>query len=358
MKNIYLILLLFCSIPGWSQNDKVVLVEKFTRTGCGNCPNGALRVQTFIDDYPGQVFGIYVHVAGDPMSFNNDIASEFGSWGTPTYMVDRVLFDGQSLEVVSTANMQNFVLDQLSTSAPLAMNITADYNANTREISGTLTADFADAVSGDMRFLLYVTEETVTGGAAYNQANYYNSVAGSPLEGLGNPIVGYEHKHVLRALPLGYLGLEGSVPASVNAGESITQSFSFTLPQEIDENEVRLIGSVANYGTNAGERALLNSGILDFSDMTLVAVEDPDQLTEQLNIYPNPATDVVRISSPESIGLPRSLEIHDVAGRVVFSTNESLQQDMYIQTNELGKGIFLVLIETDKGRALGKLVVH
>ena len=315
-------------------------------------------MQTFIDDYPGQVFGVYIHVAGDPMSFNNGINTEFGSFGTPTYMVDRVLFSGQSSEVVSTANMQNFVLDQLSASAPLSMNIVADYNANTREISGTLTADFTEAISGDMRFLLYVTEETVVGGSAYNQANYYNSVAGSPLEGLGNPIVGYEHRHVLRDLPLGHLGLEGSVPASVNAGESIAQSFSFTLPPEIDETEIRLIGSVANYGTNAGERALLNSGILDFSDMTLVSIQNPDRLTEQLHISPNPATDLVRISSPESIGVPRSLEIHDIAGRVVFSSNESLQQDMYIQTNELGRGIFTILIETDKGRAVGKLVVY
>ena len=301
MKNIYLILCLFFAVSGWSQNDKVVIVEKFTRTGCGNCPHGALQVQTLIDDYPGQVFGVYIHVAGDPMSFNNGINTEFGAFGTPTYMVDRVLFNGQSSEIVSTSNVQNFGIEQLAAPAPLGMNITADYNANTREISGTLTANFTDAISGDMRFLLYVTEETVVGGSAYNQANYYNPVAGSPLEGLGNPIVGYEHKHVLRDLPLGHLGLEGSVPASVNAGESITQSFSFTLPPEIDETEVRLIGSVANYGANAGERALLNSGILDFSDMTLVSILNPDRLTEQLNISPNPATEIRKRFTAEKI---------------------------------------------------------
>lgn len=344
------------SITGTSATTKGLVLEKFSGAWCGNCPNAALTIAQLANDYE-EVHALTVHT-GDLMEFDDGIREAFGVLGVPAVMADRTLFADENFEVFNASNAIQHVEERLMAYSPVDVSVEASFNPVSREISGTITADFADYMVGDLNFMLFVREDSVVGmGTGYDQSSYYNGTPGHPLEGLGNPIIGYNHNYVLRALPFGPFGLAGAMPEVVNQGDLFTQSFSYTLPEAFDETKIKVIGAVAQSGGAAGEREILNSGITELTQ--LVDIENADLSDNKLLVYPNPAKELVHISWSD-FSVAHQLEVLDVSGKVLFSLNKSTLagQSIHIPTQHIGKGIFLIVVNTDKGQLVEKLVIH
>lgn len=236
---------------------KRVLLEAFTGSWCGWCPDGAVVREEILTTYGPRVAAVDIH-DGDAMEFAEGIRSEFSVSAYPNAMVDRVVFAGEPDEPHSRSAWENNVVEQFSAYTPLNVGVTSNFVPGNRQVQVTLDAHFIDFGAGDLRFVCMVVEDNVVGaGTGYDQTNYLNATAGHPYFGAGDPIIGFNHRYVLRDISSA-VGNPGVISTPINPGETATESFLFTLPPEVDENQVSIIGFVARYGDGVGEKAIQN----------------------------------------------------------------------------------------------------
>lgn len=328
---------------------RTVLVEEFTGAWCGYCPDGALILDDILASYPNDAVGVSIH-DGDGMTFNDGIRSGFSVTAYPTGMVDRKVFAGESKEPHSRSNWKPNTISQIGSYTPANVSMSHTYNPANREIVITVTGDFVDYANGDMRFVAMVVEDDVTGtGSAYDQVNYYNTTTGHPYEGAGNPIVGFVHNHVLRALPGGAFGNAGVVPSTVSPSSQYSESFTYTLPASFDEENIYLIGFMAYYSGSVGQREVIDAAQqpLAFNGTGL----DEMAVVNNLTIYPNPGNGIVNIDFELQNAVDGRVAIFDVYGNLVDQIAEqdftAGNQHFTYNTAKLAEGIYFVSVITD-----------
>ena len=86
------------------------------------------------------------------------------------------------------------------------------------------------------------------------------------------------------------------------------------------------------------------SGKIPFYVTTATGIENA--ATDQLNIYPNPATDVLYIQSPS---LVKSVQVMDMSGKLLIKQEPQITGDVQVSVNELSQGVYFVKIETEEG---------
>jgi hypothetical protein len=75
-----------------------------------------------------------------------------------------------------------------------------------------------------------------------------------------------------------------------------------------------------------------------------------------VNAFPNPANTNVTISSNTSSGQIKSVRMFDVTGREVLYTSNLNTATYQINRNDLIAGIYLVQVQTEKGRSSIKVI--
>lgn len=290
---------------------KAVLVEEGTGTWCGWCPRGKVAMQYMSTTYPNFI-GIMIH-NGDPMAFAAyDNAANFG--GYPSANVDRVLLD----QGVSQAAFEAYYDDRkdLIVPAALSANVSGSGANVTIDASATFYTEFASA---NYRLGVILYENGVTGTTAgYNQSNFYaggsNGVMGG-YETLPNPVPAAQmvYDYVGRALLGGYSGQAGSVPAAITDGQQVSHTFNYTVPASINQSNLR--GVVVLIDQSTGEVVNAHRFFVSFVNLEEVNTID-------VNVYPNPATEVINIAF-EAENTTYSLNITDAQGRIVHTKNYS-----------------------------------
>ena len=314
MKKLYSLLLLSLLSVTFLQAQfalKKVVLEEHTGAWCGYCADGAVRMQAVLDNYPTRVIGVAVH-DGDAMVCSDGSAiSSFYVGGYPQGCIDRT---GPAISRGLWMSSTNGRLTTLTTASVSLESVT--WNSSTREISCTVRADFDNSESGDMRLNLIVVEDNVTGtGSGYNQANYDNGTVGHTYYGAGNPIVGFNHRHVAREYLGGAWGDSGIIPSAVTGGSSYTKTYTYTLPAGYDENEVHLVGMVQRYGATNTDREIMNSEEGKLMDL-LTSTQDREE-SVYVNAYPNPFSDAVTITFDMKETGNLTADVLDLQGKVV-----------------------------------------
>ena len=153
----------------------------------------------------------------------------------------------------------------MMTAAPVSVGLDSiSFNASTNEVTVTVNAEFYRPLSGDLRLNVILVEDNVTG---YPQSNTYNTSAGHPYFGAGNPIVNYVHNNVVRGFLGDTWGTAGVIPGSVTNGTTVSHTYTYTIPAGINLNEVKLVGIVQRYTANANGREIFNSsGLVNLLD--------------------------------------------------------------------------------------------
>ena len=99
-------------------------------------------------------------------------------------------------------------------------------------------------------------------------------------------------------------------------------------------------------------------GVIDYpnyyySDKCTLSIEKFVQ--NNFKIYPNPATDYVSIEQKETNGVTlQAVQILDSSGKWIRSVKENFNQ---INVSDLSKGVYLFVIQTDKGNKTEKVVI-
>lgn len=339
------------------------IVEEFTGAWCGYCPDGALILEDIADANPERVVPIGVH-SGDDMEFPDGQA--IATFYTSSYPSAAINRKGAALGRNQWTNEVNTTLQ-----GACAVGVSLDsitWNSSTRELTAMVRGSFTGPVQGDIRIGFMITEDNVTGtGAGYNQVNYFNTTAGHHYQGAGDPIVGYVHRHVLRAAVGGPWGVSGIIASPANFGTAFSHTVTYTLPANIDENEVALIGFVANQtGSGTGERRIING---DFAPLIPLITSVGDVLSAEddfLQIGPNPVVQSTTVSfSVNNTGNIR-LQVSDLSGRVVRviaegHTVKGIHSQNWAGTDNSGKplanGTYLMSLIAEDGQAMTKRVV-
>jgi len=112
---------------------------------------------------------------------------------------------------------------------------------------------FTDNPGNDVYLSVFLLEDKVTG---YSQSNYYNDDSSSDYYGLGNPIVGFEHNHVLRKV---VTPLSGDLVFSGGETETVySVDYSFSLESAWKVSELSVLVMLHYSGSGSGDHVVLN----------------------------------------------------------------------------------------------------
>jgi hypothetical protein len=144
------------------------------------------------------------------------------------------------------------------------------------------------------------------------------------------------------------LSAQSIAPQSVNAaGTKMTQSngsLSFTVGELVVLQQVDANGNSLGSGfTNASTIST-----------TILAVEEPNAEILQVDVFPNPTSDLVQIRIKESKLEEMQLSVTDLKGRELFQGRyRVLQQSIGINTAAYPAGTYLLSLKDLSGKLLG-----
>jgi len=329
---------------------KVVVGEEATGTWCPWCVRGTVFMDRFEEFDPFWI-GIAVH-NGDPM-VNSTYDTGIGGLiaGYPSALVDR------GPDVDPSAMSTDFYAKLVTPPTAFIANAST-WDATTRQLSVTVTADFQMAANNNYKLACVLTEDGVTGTTSdYAQANAYagggNGVMGG-YELLPSPVPASQmvYDHVAREILPSFTGDANSFPATVNAGEQHSVTFDFTLPADWNETKINIIGLMfAPDGTidNAAKSKIgSDTGLDELSAATF-------------RMYPNPSNDVTFVETSATANADVSIRLMDMAGKVVSSKEYGIVlagTSLPIVTSLLESGVYIVELNVNGTLMTKQLVVE
>lgn len=349
--------------PLWSQsNGKMVLVEKITSVGCPGCPWGGYILDSLEQDDPDlAVVALHVHDQWHIDSMRCDDGDSVLAtflWGHPTAMVDRIKFPDQNRVSLLSSQWKSKIAQRKLDPLDVTIGASSAYDVNSRNLTVTVNGDVLWGLMGDVRVNLYLVESPVSGtGLGWDQLNGYNNINGNPLQGLGDPIVGYQHKWVLRDMLGGPWGETGIIPNPAPTGSQFAHTFTTTLDPKWDDSKMYLIALVQRYNTDKFQRTVLNAVKLGLNESILANASEAIDYADEIAIYPQPMVNEawVRIPGHEA----EELRIFDLQGRLMRTDALDGGDIHRIQRGVLESGLFLVQV-WGAGEMLGtkKLVLR
>ncbi len=347
-------------------SPKNVLLEKFTGAWCGYCPDGSVYIQEILDDYPNTFIPIEVHDE-DAMAFQDSLRIAFSASEYPRGLVNRKQFSSGDYkkEDLNRGVWAARVASELQAFSPASLSITPTYNSQTREVNATVDVNYSDYSAGNNRIVLMVLEDSLVGsGWGWDQANNYSSTPGHPYEGLGSPIAGFVHRHVLREyIDSGPFGTPGIVPNFVAPNSVISQQFQFTLSTDYEADHVYLVAALVHdlegndpkFVGARGNREVFNSTQVNLLNPTLSVAPVS---AGDFKVYPNPAQSFVKVEFSEDFLSPeKEVFITNLQGAIIRVQRIEANYGQ-IDIGDLSKGLYFIGIEINGSRYLKKLVVQ
>lgn len=334
---------------------KMVVSEEGTGTWCGWCPRGAVMLDKMTTQYNDYFTGIAVH-NGDPMTVAlYDDGLGFSSF--PTAVTDR----GPGL---NPSQIESQFLERIVEAPAAFITNGAVYNAGSRKLYVSVTADFQMAMSGDFRLACAITEDSVTGtSSGYNQSNYYSGGASGEMGGyelLGNPVPAADmvYDHVARGILPDVDGQINSFPASVNSGEVHTVSFVFDIDSTWDMSKMHIVGLLID-----DDGIINNAGRADLEEAYsngYLSVDAKPVSFESKPIYPNPSNNISYIEFNSLENQNVTISIIDISGKVIIEESLGEMKGNYIMpinVSLLAKGIYIVNTKVGEEVKTERLVV-
>ncbi len=211
------------------ETNKVVLIEELTGVSCPNCPRGVAAIEAILTKFEGLVvtYGVHGELQSEPKSnskydFRNEDAFELEIfllpfWGKPSAAINRVFFEGEDNATTTSVDLwSSFVEDELTKPQQLDIAVNSDYNEGTRTATINIGVTTLAAISESIQLNVAITESNLI----------------DPQDDVNTTIEDFVHKHVLKDMLTQILGDE--IGRDVSANESLTKSYSYTVPAELN----------------------------------------------------------------------------------------------------------------------------
>lgn len=356
------------------QNRKVVL-EEYTGIHCQYCPDGHKKADILIGFYPGDAFGINVHVGGyaTPSNGEPDFRTSYGTalagqsnlTGYPAGSINRHVFPAYSQNTVTPGTAQS----RSYWAATAAQIVSQPSNLNVA-LQGTI-----DATTN----ILTVNAEVYYTGNSVNATNYFNlaliqdSILGPQTSGATwypAMMVGsqYQHNKVLRDL---ITGQWGDVIPTTTTGFTFAKTYTYTIPAQypltvsggaIKTNVLLSKLHLVAFVTESQQEIIsANTGPLTIVSSFPTGVKKYDASEEySVNIFPNPATDkatlALLISKQENV----TVTMFNMLGSEVYSNALELEKGIHnidLNVANLQNGIYFVKVMVGNKEKTQKLTI-
>ncbi len=201
------------AISSFGQQNRMVLWEQFTNTGCGPCAGFNPQAEAYWEANADKVIPISFHVSwpsgADPMYQNNTAEN---NWRTQFYGVNGVPFTviNGSKAATNINVINNRINTELAKTPKFDIELSHELNATQTEVTVNMTVTANEAMSGNFLAHIVVLEKVID---------------------FANPPGGNGETHFVNVMKKFLPGKNGNpLPASMAAGESIdfTQTWTVT----------------------------------------------------------------------------------------------------------------------------------
>ncbi|MBR3915030.1 MAG: T9SS type A sorting domain-containing protein [Bacteroidales bacterium] len=401
---------------GMGLTQKIPMIESFSSSTCGYCVEANIMMNEVLEANPGRYtytkYPVNFPGTGDPYYFN-EVAGRAGYYqvsSAPEFYLDGSL---QEYNIVTQE-----ALDE-SYNTPSFVNIRGTFNVDDNTIN--ITADFMSYIKMEnVRAFVSVNEKTTTENASSNGETEFHHIMMKMLDSPTGNVVNInageyqrlEFTHDMSSTNVeemndlevalwlqnyetgeiynshfAYENSEHAYPVqnlrSAIVGDCITLHIDWDAPEEgnpvgyniyvngelIEEN---FTGNSYSDVTIAGDLyddkhvhiaevvAVYENGM---TSVAAIAIIDNDWTnvaeTEDVNvmIYPNPAKDVVRLSTDN--GQQTTVRIYNVMGmligtRLVTSATDEIE----INVSDYNPGVYFFNIQTEQGNVTKKIIVE
>lgn len=329
-------------------DGKMVIAEEGTGTWCGWCPRGTVAMDLMARDFEGFYQGIAIH-NGDPMElavYDQDLDVS----GYPSALVDR----GTEIDPgdIKVDFMERILVEP---SAFISNGASVDEDS----LNVSLTVDFNLAASGNWKIACVLTEDNVSGvSSGYSQSNYYSGGDAGDLVGVDGTnwadlpgtvsASNMVYHHVARALSPSFEGYAG-FPNSIESGSTYTFNFKFAIDENWKTEDMHIVGMLigADSKIDNGSSSSIDDAIAAgfVSGTNVLGTTKLSQFDDVLSIYPNPSTDLVKLSLNIKDAATLELKIINVMGQTVASRNYGNlvgSQILPLNVSEFPAGIYTV----------------
>jgi len=217
--------------------NKRVLIEDFTGTWCQFCPRVSYAIE-LVEAQTSDATVVAIHRgASDPFNFTGAAAleSQIGLAGYPTAILNRktewTYPETSASSVTQAVDLTNGINPKIGVALQTATS------GNTATV--TAKVKFGKNFS-NLKIVVYAVEN----GLIYNQTNSTSYYAGA------NPIVGFQHNHVLRAV-LSSSILGEAITGNTNYNDEFSKTFTYTVPSTVNASNLQFVAFVIDANDKA-----------------------------------------------------------------------------------------------------------
>lgn len=341
-----------------SKPEKKVLLEVFGATWCSICPSAAAVISEINDSTENLIIAV-VHV-DDPFTCNTgtetfDNYHLYPGW-LVTGLIDRYNYPDDVSMDMDRFLWPHHVFQREENISPVEISISNNYNAVTRNLDIFLTATFRCDLEGDFRFNCYMVEDSLLG----EQANCLTIPDREPYcyneKWIYNPpgiIENYIHMHVLREVLGGPWGTAGSLPENVIDGNSYDFQYNFILPEDYDENNVKIIGIIQQFNPDSSKCEVFNSRNMYLDNSA--NIDFAESKVALFLVNPNPAQDYLLIETTKP-DKNLWLEIRNINGKEILKKEIDKKKEN-IDVSSLPAGLYYITIRNEHTAKTKKIVI-
>ncbi len=332
-----LVCFLLLGITGATAQARNPVIEFCTGTWCQWCPCGdEIIYNTIVPAIPNAIVLAYHGPpnSSDPWSNfpNNTILATLGFSGYPTGIIDRT--SAPLSRSVWFSTMSN----RLSVDPTVQININKTYDAGTRQINASFTFDALTSLTGQFRYSLVFTEDSLI----FPQTGNASCTGGS----------NYLHLDIVRALVNGELGDSVNSASPWSPGQPVVKSILYTIPQTWNADNCKMVVMVfkQHQTANLGEIQQAESWPV-VGNITSVKKELQRPVSsELLQNYPNPFNLSTRLEYRVAEQGRVILKVFDALGReVVLLVDEEKSPGTYPvlwDAENVPSGVYVAWLQT------------
>ena len=247
-----------------------------------------------------------------------------------------------------------YCITENSKLSPLSYTMKVSYDNTTRIATITMNGMFHGVVSNEPRLLLQITQDNIYN----NQRNSFHlnpSFVTSSFYSLPPILDSFYQPKVVISSPSGIYGNNASISYPTVDSQTFFYVFTYLVPSSIDPSQLSFSTSVCTYNTNVYDRNILNTlscGINDSAKVLATPVVYSGinfQTVEQVDciLFPNPASDVVRMDCGEY--LPFRISLFNSQGQFLSGST-----DLFFDISQLPEGVYYLRIEFTNGQSIVK----
>lgn len=337
---------------------KKVLLEDYTGTWCGWCPEGAVVVEELLAAHPTNFIAVASH-SGDQLAITDgtNVQDGVGVTGFPQGAVDRFLFTGQSSIAVDRHDWADLFTTRAAVPAKASVSFTnaqkvgSNYNVT---VNVKFTSSPSAGIAIPIKMNVYILEDSIPAVGIYQQENY-----SSEIQGGASPLSNWFLNGTLRKALGGTWGYSNMIPQTVVVGTNYTQNISFSLDSTWTAKHINIVAFVAYDGpAENNQKEIINAEQMPLKNFAGVTAIRDVKSNLQTNVYPNPASTrgYIKASFNLKEDAMVSMQVVNVLGQVVSKPYNSFEikgthtiQWSPLENAAIVPGVYFLQLNTDKG---------